>query len=405
MGLYTKLLIHADQADGTAGTDILDSEAGTKKTITCVGGAQVDTAQYKDLTGSTGSILFDGAGDYCTLLTSADWQMGTGDFTYDFWVRWSNHAAHQYSTFFDSGYDVGVKFFYDSTANLLDLYVANGLKQISWSATDDTWYHIAVVRASGTIKVYVNGTQVGTDYSNSNNVSTTQALYIGAENSAGADVMSPGWIDELRISKGIARWTANFTPPTIKYASEELVFNDSVSSSDIFSRGREFLKDFPDTITLSDLLIKLASYKKSPLDTINLTDLINKIVGFKRQFPDAITLRDLITVSKSFNEFFNETITLGDKDFVITYTDKDIIEISADPQIQPGSRQGQTLSLQYVTDYPKLRLIDGRGLSLFKEKAFTMNSGSIINFVYDTANQVWCETSRMQDIYTLQGEG
>ena len=108
---YTKLLLHFDGTDGS--TTFVDSSP-SGKTVTAVGNAQIDTAQYK-FGGASG--LFDGNGDYLSVPDSDDWYFGTGDFTIDAWARFANaNVCHcicaqraddnNYWAFF---YEVGIK--------------------------------------------------------------------------------------------------------------------------------------------------------------------------------------------------------------------------------------------------------------------------------------------------------
>jgi len=80
---YTVLLLHGNGADES--TTFTDSET-TPKSVTSAGSTQIDTAQYKF---ATGSILFDGTGDYLTTADHSDWNMADGKFTIDFWVRFN----------------------------------------------------------------------------------------------------------------------------------------------------------------------------------------------------------------------------------------------------------------------------------------------------------------------------
>jgi len=79
-----------------------------------------------------------------------------------------------------------------------------------------TWHHIAVCRASGSTRLFINGTQSGATYTDANNYGTSAPLGVGTYWSAGSPVTTStlnGYIDDLRITKS-ARYTANFTPPT-----------------------------------------------------------------------------------------------------------------------------------------------------------------------------------------------
>jgi hypothetical protein len=86
-----------------------------------------------------------------------------------------------------------------------------------WTPSLNTWYHVAFVRASGVCNIYVNGTALSKTADNSPDLDIPNVagdLFIGGKSGFG---FIEGYMDELRISKGIARWTANFTPPTLEY--------------------------------------------------------------------------------------------------------------------------------------------------------------------------------------------
>jgi hypothetical protein len=76
-----------------------------------------------------------------------------------------------------------------------------------------------VVRSGSSVKLYVDGSQLGSPFTNSSNITATTALYVGAWQGWYGSVN--GWMDEIRVSKGVARWTANFTPPAQEYASAQ----------------------------------------------------------------------------------------------------------------------------------------------------------------------------------------
>jgi len=206
---YTKLLIHASEADGTAGTDIIDSET-TPKTITAVGNAQVDTAQYKF---ATGSVLFDGTGDYLTLDDNADWYWD-GDYTVDFQMRLNTVKS---CTLFSQNVDGTHRnefFVYDAGGGVFYLWlqqysVAEGNFQtnIITEILADTWYHIALERSGTNYYIFKNGTQIKTVSDATANENLAAAFNIGSGSLYG-DL--DGWIDEFRVSKGVAR---DWAPP------------------------------------------------------------------------------------------------------------------------------------------------------------------------------------------------
>ena len=208
---YTKILLHMDGAD--ASTTFTD-ESG--KTFTRYGNAQIDTAQSV-FGGASG--LFDGTGDYISTPAHADLQFGTGDFTIDLRIKFNGTWGSTPGTLLFSSETTGnISLSIDSTNIALgrtnvavDASFAHGMSL-------NTWYHIAVARSGNSVRSFVNGTQVGSTY---DATGKSYGIVTGTGVIAGhsAAYYLNGWIDEHRVSKGIARWTANFTPPTRAYGT------------------------------------------------------------------------------------------------------------------------------------------------------------------------------------------
>jgi hypothetical protein len=207
---FTKLLLHCDGAD--ASTTITDSSSSAR-TITAVGNAQIDTAQSKF---GGASLLHDGTGDYVTAPDSADWDLDA-DLTVDLWHRFNSVVQTiLVGNYLNAGTGWTFQYRTDTTA----LRFMNGDSTIferSWSPSTNTWYHIAVIRTGSTMRFFIDGTQLGTDATSATSFSgSTVALSVGGSTVLGA--ASNGWFDEVRVSKGVARWTANFTPPIEPYS-------------------------------------------------------------------------------------------------------------------------------------------------------------------------------------------
>ena len=223
MANFTKLLLHLDGADGS--TTITDSSIYAHS-VTAGGNAQIDTAQAK----FNQSCLFDGTGDYLTNDGGADFAFSTGDFTIDFWVRFAGLPGANVTLYESrpSGTNGAYPVLYKNASHQL-IYFANSADQITSTTTFvvDTWYHIAVARSGTSTKMFISGTQEGSTYSDSTTyIIGTSRPAIGIAGDLSSNPLN-GWIDELRVSKGIARWTANFTPPTEAYT----VSSTSSSSS------------------------------------------------------------------------------------------------------------------------------------------------------------------------------
>ncbi len=214
------LLLYGDGVD--ASTAIVDSSSNNHA-ITVNGDAQISTNQSK-FGGS--SLYFDGNGDYLTSPTNTDFEFGTGDFTVEFWaffnsigrlsVTLGNGASGSGSS--RSGWSI---FFYPPT-NEFYFYRFDGststVYTFSFTPSTLTWYHIAVSRSGTSLRFFVDGVQIGSTVTTSvsYNAINTQPLTIGKFISGSNDSVVEyhnGYIDDLRITKGIARYTANFTPP------------------------------------------------------------------------------------------------------------------------------------------------------------------------------------------------
>ncbi|MBI3317276.1 MAG: LamG domain-containing protein [Candidatus Omnitrophica bacterium] len=227
---YTKLMLHANGTD--ASSTFTDSSSGAKS-MTTNGNAQIDTAQSKF---GAASGLFDGTGDYVTTADSEDWNFGTGDFTLDFWVRFNSLASHQ--RFAAQRADGSNQWFLGwNTTNILRFDVTSaGATTItidnSWTPSTGVWYHVAFVRNGNNFLAFVGGAQIGSTQTDSSAVDNfASSLSIGEM--GGANYVN-GWLDELRISKGIARWTSGFTVPSSEYtgsASSATVVSNAFSET------------------------------------------------------------------------------------------------------------------------------------------------------------------------------
>jgi hypothetical protein len=222
--LYTNtvLLLKGDGANGS--TTILDSSkvAGGPKTVTAVGNAQISTAIADPFGNSTrGVIAFDGTGDRLTTPSDSAFAFGTADFTVEAWIRESSRG--QYASLLEIGPHLGsgIIFLTNGGNNVngnIGVY-ANGFIGLQAAGPLNSWNHVAYVRASGQLVCYVNGVG-GAPASLTNNFTNTTTITIGSKD--GGSPVGPvydlsGYIDDLRITKGVARYTSNFTPPTAPF--------------------------------------------------------------------------------------------------------------------------------------------------------------------------------------------
>jgi hypothetical protein len=206
------LLLHGDGANGS--TTITDSSP-SPKTVTAFGNAQISTAQSK-FGGS--SIAFDGSGDYLAVAeVSSSFTFGAENFTIEFWLYpsdlsgiaiiadWRNASGPQGQRI--TLYRDGSTLYFFQTS--IRITAATAL-------TNGAFQHIALCKGSNSTRLFVDGTQVGSTYADTTSYIAPQggSIYIGGLLGA---ISMAGYIDDLRITKGVARYTSNFTPPAAPF--------------------------------------------------------------------------------------------------------------------------------------------------------------------------------------------
>ena len=247
---FTKILLQFPGADGsTTFTD--NNVGGSAHTWTASGNAQIDTAEKKFDTGSglfQGSIdldttnpaipgddlldsaapsLDDTAGDYISTPDHADFTLGTADFTLDFQFNttlttdftyyWMGQADSQLTP---AGTSIVVS---RIATNVMQVLVSTGTDFVTVTGTtpftnllNTGWHHFAFVRRASTFTLYLDGIREGSAIYNGAVNDASQPWGIGG---AGSTVMPryAGWLDEVRLSVGRARWDGDFIPPTAPY--------------------------------------------------------------------------------------------------------------------------------------------------------------------------------------------
>ena len=192
-------------------------DATMKNNLETVGNAQVSTSVVKY---GSGSLAFDGTGDYLYKPNEAVNQLGTGDYTIEFWVygnSWSSLPVLLEYGRPSSAATAGLQLYVATTSGRLDIYGGTGTGTLLISAGSNipttTWTHVALTRASGSTKLFINGTQTGSTATDNTNYSQA-TIWIGAI-VAGSTNNFNGYLDDFRITKGIARYTQNFIPPSV----------------------------------------------------------------------------------------------------------------------------------------------------------------------------------------------
>lgn len=192
--------------NGANNATTFTDESASPHTLTAVDSAKLDTSQFKF--GASSLLLVDS--DWASSPDHADWDFGAGQFTVEGWWRWSQNfgscvfVQHWPSwAFWMNGGVVGFRAntFADATG-------------YAFSPTLNQWYHLAIDRdASGVLRIYIDGVMRSKDTGFSYNFNdVTATLDIGSATFG-------GWIDELRITKGVARYASDggFTVPTAAF--------------------------------------------------------------------------------------------------------------------------------------------------------------------------------------------
>lgn len=200
------LLLNANGANGS--TTFTDGSSSPKSVTVGAGAATISTAQSK-FEGS--SIGFSNG--YLNVPTSADFQF-PADLTVEGWYYLTSSANQ------------GLFGFGSNQNNAVGggLYVWSGTFRLYWNnnfvitgpaVTTNTWLHIALTRSGGVWRLFINGALFATTYTNAVNIN--EGIFkVGA--SPLVDVRVIGFIDDFRVTKGLARYTAEFAPPFSQYA-------------------------------------------------------------------------------------------------------------------------------------------------------------------------------------------
>lgn len=195
--------------NGTNGSTTFTDSSSTGITVTPNGNAQISTAQSK-FGGASG--LFDGAGDYLSTATLSSISPGTGAFTIEFWVRWSDRTGAQTPFSFVGAFDITKNA--GHTFQCGDIMTTSSSLSSTTAFANNQWYHIAVSRGTGAARLYVDGVEESSVSGTNRNLSS-QSIWVGRRLST--DYYLNGYIDDLRLTIGVDRYTANFTPPTAQF--------------------------------------------------------------------------------------------------------------------------------------------------------------------------------------------
>jgi hypothetical protein len=212
------LLLHMDGSNGS--TTFTDSSP-VAATVTASSGTQISTTQSR-FGGSSGRFL--SASNYLTIPKSSVANFGTAEFTIEGFV-WLQAERDDFGTIIGNytSFGSGALLFAAGMAATPGKWTLSydgvypGISSTA-SVTYQQWTHFAIVRSGSTLSLYINGTSVGSaSVTGANFDGTGTSFYVAASGDGLGNAGPNGYIDELRITKGVARYTANFTPPTAAF--------------------------------------------------------------------------------------------------------------------------------------------------------------------------------------------
>ena len=238
-------LFNFDGSDGDRTTSGLDASNNNLSLTYDSAGDELSTTQKKF--GSTSLYIADNV----RVASTEGFNMGTGDFTMEAWFyfttlsagfgifdQWNSGTSLARSQLWHGSSAGGQLKFYHSIAGQSTQTISFANPTISTGS----WIHLALVRQGGTVKLYVNGTADSTSGSTSGNVHRTDDMWFGDQQTGGGNAPQY-YMDDLRITKGAARYTSNFTAPTSAHLSsagdsfKQLIVNEDADGVVVGTSG------------------------------------------------------------------------------------------------------------------------------------------------------------------------
>lgn len=216
--LNPNLLLHLDGSHGL--TSFLGADATGRHTVTGNGSATIDAGQSKF---GGASARFPASTDFLSLDEGigpyTDFTFGLDDFTIDFWVMVNSIRNHALMDFRQTPAAEIAPLLFSTLASASQvMFYVNGtiqIQSVTALTTLLTWYHVAATRFRGLTRLFINGSQEGIIYADTNNYTggVGGPLIGGSREGISNDI----WVDEVRVIKGVAAWISSFTPPTAPY--------------------------------------------------------------------------------------------------------------------------------------------------------------------------------------------
>jgi hypothetical protein len=213
------LLLHADGVNG--GTTFTDSSSYARSPTSVV--ATTTSTTESKFGGSSGRFAGGGSSGI-SYSDSADFTLGTSNFTLEMWVRFDDTGTRRLlcGQSDASGTNASISVAFERTSgNKIRGFCCSGSSAIgdvtgTTNVSANTWYHVAYVRDGSTFRLFLAGAAEGTATSSSSVNNSTQNFSVGALGIISSNTFV-GYIDDFRYTIGVARYTGAFTPPTVAF--------------------------------------------------------------------------------------------------------------------------------------------------------------------------------------------
>ena len=201
--------------------------------VSSVGGAALASTVGTPF-GAGNALFLDGVDDHLAITDSADFTLGSGNFTIEAWINFVSHATGMAIISQRGGPGSNIAFIveYNTTAaGIRFTYSTDGTSATyidrAWSPTNGVWYHVAVVRSGTVVQIKIDGTQLGTDYTigASSIYNSSAELKIGALSTTPASFFS-GYIGPVRLTSASRTITAAPTAPFPRPTLSGTVYDD-----------------------------------------------------------------------------------------------------------------------------------------------------------------------------------
>ena len=189
------------------------------------------------------SAYFDGADERISVADSTDFELGSGAFTIECWVRYATDPSTEtFSSGMVSKYasataDRGFSMDYKNDDHFRFLWSTDGGAPTSheavWVPVADTWYHAAVSRSGDVLYMFIDGELLASPAITGSLYDMGEPVSIGSIDGTGGTM--DGWIENVRITKGVARYTATFTPPERAYPTVAAIPEPSIEQTLTFN--------------------------------------------------------------------------------------------------------------------------------------------------------------------------